>query len=228
MTSRPHRFGRRTSDFGLLSEFGLRDSAFWAPDFAAAMSTLKITIDGRSIEVAAGTTILAAARRLGICDPHALPRRRLRAIRVVLPVRGEDRRAAKPLAVLRHARRGGHGGDHRFRRSARGAQDLAGAAALRSRGRLRRAVPHRLSGAAGHPQLHRAHLRPVTTARRRRLSRTTSRCRLRWAGSVRGSANNAAASATWRRRFRSATCIVSARTTNGGRACRTRRRDACA
>ena len=74
---------------------------------------ITLTIDGQATSVEAGTTILEAARALGIRIPTLVPRRRLPAVRVVLPVLRADRGQGHALAVVRHAGRRRHGRPHR-------------------------------------------------------------------------------------------------------------------
>ena len=70
----------------------------------APMVTL--TIDGQhGRRSTTGTTILDAARGARHPHPHALPRRRLPAVGVVLPVRGAGRGQGDAVAVVRHAGR---------------------------------------------------------------------------------------------------------------------------
>jgi bidirectional [NiFe] hydrogenase diaphorase subunit len=77
------------------------------------MTTIKLTIDGRPISVALGTTILAAARALGLTIP------------TLCHVEGFEPSAScflcavkigatQSLAVLRHAGGRGHGRDYQF------------------------------------------------------------------------------------------------------------------
>lgn len=60
------RFGFRISDFGFPSALGLRISGFV---LRALMSSFSLTIDGSPVSVAPGSTVLTAARALGLDIP---------------------------------------------------------------------------------------------------------------------------------------------------------------
>jgi len=70
-------------------------------------ATLKLTIDGQPVSITPGETILQAARRLGISIPTLCHVEGFLALGFLFPVRGSDRGAAQPLAVVRHAGGGG-------------------------------------------------------------------------------------------------------------------------
>ena len=91
----------------------VRRRCCWMPDAGPTDATARIalTIDGRAVEVAPGTTIWEAARDRGDRDPRALPRPAPRAGRRLPHVRRRRRASAcwRPPACAPASRR--HGGE---------------------------------------------------------------------------------------------------------------------
>ncbi len=136
------------------------------------MDLVKLEIDGKRIIADNRQTILEVARQNGIDSiPDPLPRRAARAVRVLLPVRGEGQGSAHAAAGLLHEGLGRHGRRDRHARGAPVAQGGAGADAVEPLRRLHRSVPARVPGRDRHPGLHRPGRARASTRTRSRSSR---------------------------------------------------------
>ena len=108
---------------------------FGTPASAVARA-VTLTIDGATVTVPAGTSIMRAARERRDQDPEALRHRILEAVRLLPPLSGRDRRPQRHAGLLHHARRGRHGGPDADRAAASAAQGRDGALYLRPSARL--------------------------------------------------------------------------------------------
>ena len=163
-----------------------------------------------------GTTVLDAAKWLGIRIPTMCHVPGIEPAGVLLRVRRADRRTPHAFARVRYARGGGHGGRDQQRRRARRAQDGAGTAAFRSCRRVRGALRRAVSGGPGYSGLRIRHRRRGQSARHGGDRRTSWPCRDLSGGSARACASSNAAVARWIRVWRSARCTASSATDVGG------------
>ena len=121
------------------------------------MDLVKLEIDGKRVIADNRQTILEVARENGIdIDPDALPRRAARAVRLLLPLRGEGARGRARSCPPAPPRSSGgmvvETDTPEVRRSRKAALELMLSQPLR---RLHRPLPARLPGRRRHPGLRR-------------------------------------------------------------------------
>ena len=83
---------------------------------ADATELVTLTIDGETVTVPAGTSVMRAAMELGVAHPQALRHRQPGGVRLLPAVPGRDRGPRGHAGLLHHAGRGGHERPHPDRR----------------------------------------------------------------------------------------------------------------
>ena len=86
-----------------------------------------LTIDGQSVTVPEGTSIMRAAMEAGIADPEALRHRHARGLRLLPPLPGRDRGPHRHAGLLHHAGRRGmvvHTQTERLKQLRKGVMEL--------------------------------------------------------------------------------------------------------
>ena len=156
----------------------------------------------RPITVAEGTSVLRAAALAGVDDPQVVRHRQPRAVRLVPPVPGRDRRAQGHAGVVHHPGGAGHVRHHPVAQARAAAPRGDGAVHLRPPARLPDVRRQRRLRAAGHGRRGRP-ARRALRLRRREPPRAGARTRpTRTSRSTRRSASCARAACAPARRSR--------------------------
>ena len=126
-----------------------------------------VTIDGRQVDVPAGTSVLRAATEAGVSDPQAVRDRLAQGVRLLPDVPGRGRGRQGRARLLHDAVRRRHGRQHPDRDGARPPPQRHGALPLRPPRGLRRLRPRQLRdpGDGRDRRLRRGALRPAGVAR---------------------------------------------------------------
>ena len=74
--------------------------------------SVTLTIDGREVSVAPGTSVMAAAALIDNPIPRTLRHRQSRGVRLLPPLPRRDRGTQGNARLVHDARRAGHGGPH--------------------------------------------------------------------------------------------------------------------